>query len=468
MSSAGSRGGRPWVRKTLREWLPIRYGKARSPTHGYVREDTPVYGSSGEIGQYDRALTNGPTLIVGRKGNVGSAHYCAEPCWPIDTVFYSDQSDDRDLRFFKYLFEHLKLGKLDRSTAVPGLSRNDYNDLEVTLPEDLPEQHRIVEEIEKQLTRLEAGVAALERVRANLKRYRAAVLKAACEGRLVPTEAELAREEGRSYEPASVLLERTRAERARVAAAHRQPRPVRVTHATADLPSLPEGWAWTRFDEVTQRVTVGHVGPMKHEYVESGIPFLRSQNVRPNRFDPSGLLFIGPKFHDSLFKSRLHPGDLVVVRSGAVGTTCVIPESLADANCADLVIIQGPIGFIPQWGAFYMNSLAHRYVQAGKVGVALTHFNTKSVAALPLPLPPLSEQLRIVAEVERRLSVADGLGRIVASNSYRAARLRQSILASAFGGRVAPSSYDAVSTEEADQPRAAEPPAAYGIESEAK
>ncbi|MEI6149694.1 MAG: hypothetical protein WCS01_11390, partial [bacterium] len=55
----------------------------------------------------------------------------------------------------------------------------------------LPEQRRIVAEIEKQFTRLEAGVSALKRVQTNLKRYRAAVLKAACEGKLVPTEAEL-------------------------------------------------------------------------------------------------------------------------------------------------------------------------------------------------------------------------------------------------------------------------------------
>ena len=62
------------------------------------------------------------------------------------------------------------------------------------------EQKRIVAEIEKQFTRLEAGVASLKRVKAALKRYRASVLKAACEGRLVPTEAELARCESRSYE----------------------------------------------------------------------------------------------------------------------------------------------------------------------------------------------------------------------------------------------------------------------------
>src|SRR5207237_9678407 len=70
------------------------------------------------------------------------------------------------------------------------------------------EQRRIVAEIEKQFTRLDAGVAALERTRANLKRYRASVLKAACEGRLVPTEAELARAESRDYEPADRLLAR--------------------------------------------------------------------------------------------------------------------------------------------------------------------------------------------------------------------------------------------------------------------
>ena len=77
----------------------------------------------------------------------------------------------------------------------------------------LPEQHRIVAEIETQFTRLDASVAALRRAQANLKRYRASVLKDACEGQLVSTEAELARSEGRDYEPAGVLLERILAER---------------------------------------------------------------------------------------------------------------------------------------------------------------------------------------------------------------------------------------------------------------
>ena len=115
----------------------------------------------------------------------------------------------------------------------------------------LPEQRRIVAEIEKQLTRLDASVAALERVRANLKRYRASVLKTACEGRLVPTEAELVRAQNRGYEPADRLLQRILAERR----ARWQSQPRRrgkykdpVPPDTSTLPELPEGWMWATVD----------------------------------------------------------------------------------------------------------------------------------------------------------------------------------------------------------------------------
>ena len=93
------------------------------------------------------------------------------------------------------------------TTNISNISSNRLSGITLKVP-PLPEQHRIVEEIEKQFTRLDPSVAALKRVQANLKRYRASVLKAACEGKLVPTEAELARAEGRDYEPADRLLER--------------------------------------------------------------------------------------------------------------------------------------------------------------------------------------------------------------------------------------------------------------------
>ena len=116
----------------------------------------------------------------------------------------------------------------------------------------LPEQRRIVAEIEKQFTRLDASVAALKRTQANLKRYRASVLKAACEGTLVPTEAELARAEGRDYEPADRLLDRILAERrARWESQDKRRGQYKEPAApdTSDLPELPEGWVWALWEE---------------------------------------------------------------------------------------------------------------------------------------------------------------------------------------------------------------------------
>ncbi len=98
------------------------------------------------------------------------------------------------------------------SVTVKHLSSRTVQEIPLPLP-PRSEQDRIVAEIEKQFTRLDAAVAALKRVQANLKRYRAAVLKAACEGRLVPTEAELARKEGRTYETGEQLLARILKER---------------------------------------------------------------------------------------------------------------------------------------------------------------------------------------------------------------------------------------------------------------
>lgn len=311
-----------------------------------------------------------------------------------------------------YLYWYLKGSKALAESFASGTTFLELSAKAVgRLPVPIcPIEHQdlIVEEIEKQFTRLDAAVASLRRTLANLKRYRLSVLLFAVTGRLFAT---VSNRKGSlisfARNPHGFLAE-----------------------------GLPDGWRVATFAEVAKRVTVGHVGPMKHEYVAEGIPFLRSQNVRENRFDASGLKYITHEFHQKLRKSALSPGDIVVVRSGAVGTACVIPPTLAIANCADLVIIQRPTEILPEFGAYYMNSLARAAVRAGQVGVALIHFNTKSVANLPVPVPPCDEQAAIVAEVERRLSVLDELEAQTSAWLRRAERLRQSILSRAFQNRL--------------------------------
>ena len=161
-----------WGAAPLGELLPLSYGKAMAAAQRDGNGNVPVYGSSGIVGRHSIALTSAPAIIVGRKGTVGAIYLATGPSWPIDTVYYTHGSPDLNLRYWGYYLQHLQLARLDRSTAVPGLSRNDYSTIIVPVP-PAREQNRIVLEIEEHLSRLDAAVAGLERVRAQLPRYRA-------------------------------------------------------------------------------------------------------------------------------------------------------------------------------------------------------------------------------------------------------------------------------------------------------
>jgi type I restriction enzyme S subunit len=95
-----------------------------------------------------------------------------------------------------------------------------------------------------------------------------------------------------------------------------------------------------KLKDLCDRITVGHVGPMADKYTADGVPFLRSQNIAPFRLCMDDIKFVPRSFHEKLSKSALHPGDVVVVRTGYPGTACVIPTSLPESNCADLVVIK--------------------------------------------------------------------------------------------------------------------------------
>jgi type I restriction enzyme S subunit len=158
------------------------------------------------------------------------------------------------------------------------------------------EQQRIAEAIDSYLTRLDDAVASLERVQAKLKAYRASVLKAAVEGRLVPIEASLARAKKRDYEPAEALLARIVKERrrrweegelAKLKAKGRTPKDDTwkanyeepAAPDTSTLPALPEGWCWTSLGQAFT-VTVGAT-PSRSvpEYWDGGIPWVSSGEV---------------------------------------------------------------------------------------------------------------------------------------------------------------------------------------------
>ena len=189
---------------------------------------------------------------------------------------------------------------------------------DIPLP-PLAEQRRIVGKLELLLGKVSSSPQRLSRVPGLLKRFRQSVLAAACSGKLTADW----RDENEDVETATELLERLQTERRKTwLSAHtnrKYQEPDRLEDD--DLEAIPESWLWTNFDHCASEITVGHVGPMKDRYVDSGVAFLRSQNVRPLRFDPMGLVRIPKDFQAELTKSRLVGGEILVVRSGPTPET---------------------------------------------------------------------------------------------------------------------------------------------------
>jgi len=174
-----------------------------------------------------------------------------------------------------------------------------------------------------------------------------------------------------------------------------------------------------KLKEICDRITVGHVGPMADQYTAVGIPFLRSQNVSPFRLQTEDIKFIPRHFHEKLRKSALHAGDVVVVRTGYPGTACVIPESMRESNCADLVVITPSQVLNPYYLAAIFNSAWGQATIAGKlVGVAQQHFNITTAREMEVVLAPRGIQDRIA----HILSAYDDL---IENNSRRIQILEQ-------------------------------------------
>jgi type I restriction enzyme, S subunit len=298
----------------------------------------------------------------------------------------------------------------------------------------LAEQRRIVAEIETQLTRLDAAVAALERTRANLKRYRAAVLKAACEGRLVPTEAELAQAEGREYEPAELLIQR--AEQARHGKAGRRGKGD-AAGLNGGGRTLPAGWTWATMPLLGEL----NRGKSKHRprndprLLGGPYPFIQTGDVR----NSGGWIRSHSQTYSEfgLAQSRLWPA----------GTLCI---TIA-ANIAETGILTYPacfpdsvVGFrhegdptTVRFTEFFLRT-ARQDLEQYAPATAQKNINLDVLSDVLIPLPPLAEQHRIVAEVERRLSVVEEMERAVEHGLKRAGRLRQAILRKAFAGELVP------------------------------
>lgn len=376
-------------------------------------------------------------------GKVGIAH--TDMCFSQDCQALVLDSRTVDSRFaalqMKIRVQEFK--HTSRGTTIAGVTKKQLLDVGFFL-RSIEQQRRIVAEIDKQFTQLEAGAAAFRRVERNLKRYRAAVLKAGSEGRLIIAEIEHP-ETGNNPpqgESGEALLARIVAERRsswRGRGRYKEPESAR----TIQLPQLPTNWTWVSPDQVAasedNAICAGPFGTIfkARDFRRSGVPIIFLRHVAPGRYLKHKPGFMDEGKWDELFRPySVFGGELLITKLGEPPGVCTIyPVGIGPAMVTPDVIkftVNSAVA-MPRYLMHYFNSEnARRFSLGAAFGTTRLRLTIPIFRRMPVPLPPLAEQAQIVAEIERRLSVVDEIETMVSANLQRGVRLRLSILHKAF------------------------------------
>lgn len=308
-----------------------------------------------------------------------------------------------NIYYTKYWFDSIDLGKLVSGTSVPQINNKDINPLIIPLP-PLEEQKRIVAKVDELFELIDKLDSSKQELLENISNTRNKVLRLAIQGKLV--------EQGEDDEPASLLLERIKAEKEQLIKDKiiKKEKPLPEISNEEKCFTLPKGWEWCRLGDICKQITDGaHKTPT---YVEKGIPFLSIKDISKGYIDFSNTKFITEEEHERLIK-RCNPqnGDLLFCRIGTLGKFKVIDVNEQFSIFVSVGLIK-PFKYIQ---AKYLEILLNSpmlYGQYDKIKVVGSHTSKLNLGDIPkllITIPPLEEQKRIIVKVNLIMDYLDKL-----------------------------------------------------------
>ena len=390
-----------WDARPLGEVVVAKYGKAL-PQKARRGGDVAVYGSNGQVGSHDEAITSAPVIVIGRKGSVGAVNYSDAPVWPIDTTYFVDEFTAFDPRFLSRLLQSLSLDQMDRSTAIPGLSREQLYEQQVVVP-PISTQKRIADWIDDIETRRASIGNRLTAARKIVNRLHFAVLAAACSGRLTADWREDNSPEG-----------------------------------------LPPSWSRVALGDLVASIRGGSTEVPSDD--PTPFPILRSSSVRPFTIDYADVRYLSAE-QSGRAENFITNGDLLVTRlSGSldfVGNAARVqavdehsvqyPDRLfrvrlADARHAEyLEIFMASQETCRQVAAATRSAAGHQRI------------SISDLRAFEVNLPPLAEQQEIVRRARAALELAAHVENAILVAASALEKATRAALRKAFRGELIPS-----------------------------
>ena len=288
-----------------------------------------------------------------------------------------------------------------------------------------------------------------------VEQFKRRILDLAIRGKLVPQDP--------NDEPASILLERIKAEKAKLVKAGKikkvkNPSEIVIgsdgaayekfgsgdlSHAETrrrgvDVPfDLPQGWAWARLDSLCHSIADGdHQAPPQEI---SGIPFLVISNVSNGVLDFSNTRFVGEDYYKSLKTTRIpSKGDILVTVTGSYGIIVRVDTDRHFCFQRHIALLKCCGNGSDYLFNALQSNIVKRYFDAIATGTAQKTVALNHLRNTLIPIPPLAEQKRIVAKIDELFAIADSLGTAADGLENAAKRLDKKILDLAIRGRLVP------------------------------
>ena len=382
-----------------------------------LKKTYDYYGASGVIDKVDNYLFDKPLLLIGEDGanlinrSTPIAFIAKGKYWVNNHAHVLDYINEGLMQYMCWYINAISLVDYVTGTAQPKMNQEKMNSILVALP-PLAEQHRIVAKIEELLPKVEEyGKAqdALNKLNAELpERLKKSILQEAISGRLVPQDP--------NDEPASVLLAKIRKEKEELVKAGKlKKKDLIETPITEDeIPfEIPESWEWVRLGDIG--IFERGNGIKRDETLKSGYPCVRYGEMYTK-------YKYAPTFEETVsFTSKVvfekcrkaHKGDLFMALTGENKQDI----SLAAQYVGDEEIAVGGdlchFTILEAYGLYFVYLINSAYFSSKKeilaTGDIIVHISTDKLSSIPIPLPPLAEQHRIVEKLEQLLSEVDKL-----------------------------------------------------------
>ena len=365
----------------------------------------PYWGANGVVDSIDEYIFDEPLVLIGEDGapffdsTRPVAFFVSGKIWVNNHIHVLRIGRHFDSRFVTHCLNATDYGPHIEGSTRDKLTQEKMGSIRLPSP-PLPQQRAIADYLDSETARLDTLVAAKERVLRLLAEKRRALITSAVTCGLNPNTP--LRESGIPW-----------------------------------LGEIPAHWETRRLKFISPQITVGIVVTPAKYYEVTGVPCLRSLNVRERGLSDADLVFISEESNLLHSKSIIHIGDLVAVRSGQPGATAVVDQRFDGANCIDLIIIRRSHCINSEFLAHFLNSdPAKMQFLSGSGGAIQQHFNIETATRLALPLPPLEEQRDIAASISEATAKVDALSTATERTIALLRERRSALIAAAVTGHI--------------------------------